>query len=816
MKDIYYCLSSQAKTGPAINGIPTAVRNAQNADDVKALWLDVDVKPEKGYATVDDAIAALGDFRARANLPPFSAIVLSGGGIHAYWISDVPLPVDEWRPYAEGLKALAKTHGLRCDAQITADPARILRVPGTYNYKTEPPRPVRLAALAPHDLDFGTALAHIKQAAPPRPTARPMLDPKLFPPRPIPPEGLQSLAEGIYSDEHTPLDWTAVIQECPHFREAAITHGAGYEQGLWMLDVLACTFVEDGQKLAHYLSKGYKTYDPGETDKMYDRKEADRKIIGLGWPSCKAFEDAGCKSCAACVHRGKIKSPLNLAQAAVPALGSDTQIKLGKIDPIATLMQLHKSGADIGKLFAVMNDTFAVVRYGQEILIASIIGKDLIFMKVEDFHKMFANIRIKEGDRSVEVSRLWFKWPGRRQYVGRGVVFEPGGPPEIQNDMLNLWRGFGFDPKQGDWSLMLKHLFDVVCSGQQQHFDYLIRWMAYAVQHLDEPMGVAVALLGAQGTGKGIVARTFGSFFGKHFAHIANGDQLTGRFNWSIGSSCVVFLDEALWAGDKKGEGVLKALITEPRLNLEAKFRDPIKVENRLRIIVASNNEWAVPAGIGDRRWFVLYVANTHAGTAHSGYWTALYKEIDNGGAAAMLYDLLDMDLSGFDVRAVPHTAAKAHQQVLGLSGTEAWIHQVLQTGQIWDAQWQNTGLLVSTGNAYHCYEEFSKRQHAFRPDLKSVWSKKIREVFGPCVADLRQTQGNNRVRLFRFAPLADCRHQFASHVGTPTMEWEAEEIVQPTRPEAFKASSPEDVEWDPVSEDDIEWQVLPNPFQIG
>ena len=165
---------------------------------------------------------------------------------------------------------------------------------------------------------------------------------------------------------------------------------------------------------------------------------------------------------------------------------------------------------------------------------------------------------------AIKVSKRWFEWEGRRQYLGRGVVFEPGGPLEIPNDMLNLWRGFGIAPKPGDWSLMRAHILNVVCSGQQEHFDYLIKWMAYAVQHLDEPMGVAVAFLGAQGAGKGIVARTFGKFFGKHFAHIANGDQLTGRFNASLGTSCAVFLDEALWAGDKKGEGVLKALITEP------------------------------------------------------------------------------------------------------------------------------------------------------------------------------------------------------------------------------------------------------------
>jgi Family of unknown function (DUF5906) len=164
---------------------------------------------------------------------------------------------------------------------------------------------------------------------------------------------------------------------------------------------------------------------------------------------------------------------------------------------------------------------------------------------------------------------------GRRQFLRRGVVFEPGGSLEIANDMLNMWRGFGITPQPGDWSLMHAHMLQVVCSGIQKHFDYFIQWMAYRVQHPGEPIGVAVALLGAQGSGKGIVARTFGSLFGKHFAHITHGDQLTGRFNASLGTSCVVFLDEALWAGDRKGEGVLKALITEPTFSTRSQVPRP-------------------------------------------------------------------------------------------------------------------------------------------------------------------------------------------------------------------------------------------------
>ena len=468
-----------------------------------------------------------------------------------------------------------------------------------------------------------------------------------------------------------------------------------------------------------------------------------------------------------------------------------------------------------------MNQTYAVVKYGTQILVA-IIDDDIGLMKVEDFHKMLANIVVLQGNKEIAVSRLWFKWKKRRQYLGAGVVFQPGGPPEIKGDMLNLWRGFGIKPMPGSWSLLRDHIFKEVCSGRQEYFDYLINWMAYAVQHPDKPMGVAVAFLGAQGAGKGIVARTFGKFFGKHFAHIANGDQLTGRFNASIGMSCAVFLDEALWAGDKKGEGVLKALITEPSLQLEAKFRDPIRVENRLRIVVASNNDWAIPAGIGDRRWFVLNVADTYSGIAHQSYWDAVYNQIDCGGAAAMLHDLLSMDVSAFNVRAVPHTAAKALQQVHSLQGSMAWLHDVLQEGSISGERWQDAGLTIETDRAYMCYVEFSKRQRDWKPEIKAVWSKNIRAALDPHIHPTRPTKGAIRVRLFQFAPLDDCRRQFASHLSAPDLEWDAE-----NQPNNHSQEAPEgtwyyddprldalDAEWEPETDPEPEYEAEDGPLE--
>jgi hypothetical protein len=451
--------------------------------------------------------------------------------------------------------------------------------------------------------------------------------------------------------------------------------------------------------------------------------------------------------------------------------------------PNALLKDMFERGEPLGDVLSAMNKIFAVVRYGDSIVIANVVGKQLSFMSDQEFHKMLANLAYLNADgKEMKLSRLWFKWPYRRQYIGRGAVFEPGNQLEIPGEMINIFRGFGVEPAPGDWSLMRAHILNVLCSGRQALFDYLIGWMAWSVQKLDQPIGVAVALLGEQGAGKGIFARTFGNLFGEHFAHIANGDQLTGRFNASVGKSCFIFLDEAVWAGDKKGEGVLKALITEPSLTLEAKFRDPITVANRLRIMVASNNDWAVPAGIGDRRWLILNINNRHAGTKNADYFAALKDEVDNGGPAAMLHDLLAMDLSAFNVRDVPRTAAKAQQQALSLPSLEAWLYQVLQEGAIEERiqpgsavlrhDWQANGLIVSKDVAHAAYEDFSNRRRDYRPATKSVWSKHLAKVLGPSLTPIRRVAEGGRIRSFLFADLATCRDRFSTKMGAD-FEWE-------------------------------------------
>lgn len=340
-QEIFFCLSTQAETGKVIHNRVTAHRHASKATALKAIWLDIDVKaPPKGYLTLTEAIEAAIKFGKDADLPPPSAIIYSGGGLHLYWISDKPLKPAEWLPYAEGLKAEAIRLGLRCDAGITADAARVLRVPGTFNNKIQGmPRTVKLAYLAKSDYDFTAEpkllrLTTIVQVAPSRVTAAvtaaPIQLPAAFAAGPAPAfAALDAQGDNLSSDigkrsSDLPLDMSEVFKGCAHFQDSFRTHGRGQSQGLWMLTGLASTWFEGGREIFHSLSKGYPTYEHAETDAMFDRKMVERKRDNIGWPACTTFEGEGAK-CKTCPFYGKLRSPLHLAERVAPA------------EPVATL-----------------------------------------------------------------------------------------------------------------------------------------------------------------------------------------------------------------------------------------------------------------------------------------------------------------------------------------------------------------------------------------------------------------------------------------------------------------------------------------------
>jgi hypothetical protein len=303
-------------------------------------------------------------------------------------------------------------------------------------------------------------------------------------------------------------------------------------------------------------------------------------------------------------------------------------------------------------------------------------------MGTKDVVDFYRNRRIDVSTtakpKPIGLGDFWLNHHDRRQY--NDVVFAPN---RETPGSYNLWRGFSVKPKQGNWSKMQYHIKEVMCAGDDTLNDYVIGWTASAVQYPDRPGEVALVVQGGRGTGKGTFAHGVGRLFGQHYLQIAQSRHLVGNFNAHLRDCVFLFVDEAFWAGDRQGENVLKAMVTEPTLVIEPKGINSFSVPNYLHIIIASNNDWIIPAGDQERRYCVLRVSDIHA--QDTPYFAELRAEMDNGGLAAMLYDLQNMDLSKFNVRKVPYTTALKEQMLHSLSPERRWWYEELLSGEIWN-----------------------------------------------------------------------------------------------------------------------------------
>ena len=133
-------------------------RTKDNALAVKALWLDIDCGESKaainpstkrpfGYIDQKAGLEALLSFCSLVGLP-IPTVVDSGRGLHVYWALEAEVSRKVWEPVAERLRQVCTTQELHVDPAVF-EVARILRVPGTYNYKDETPKQVRVIKVSP-------------------------------------------------------------------------------------------------------------------------------------------------------------------------------------------------------------------------------------------------------------------------------------------------------------------------------------------------------------------------------------------------------------------------------------------------------------------------------------------------------------------------------------------------------------------------------------------------------------------------------------------------------------------------------------------
>jgi len=419
---------------------------------------------------------------------------------------------------------------------------------------------------------------------------------------------------------------------------------------------------------------------------------------------------------------------------------------------IDQLNELH-AAVMVGGKFAILNEVWD----------PTFQRPDISFSSVQDFKNLYQPEKVfvpkgeggKDGMQPVPLSKVWLESPNRRTYAG--IVFDPANE---HPGYYNLYRGFNLKPKAGDWGLIRDLYHRVWCSGNDDLFTWVMAWVADLFQNpgVERP-GTSLVLRGKRGTGKGCGVRPLAEILGNHFLHIINQGQLTGRFNNHLKDALLVFADEAFWAGDKGGEGILKGIITEPTISVEPKGKDVFTVKNHVRLIVASNEDWVVPAGLEERRFCVLDVSDEHM--QDSGYFGPVFKQILSGGAQAMLHDMLRLEISDVDLRQAPKTAALLEQIEFSMDTvTRFWFERIMDgTLSAEHGGWQE---YVITEKFHADYVLFSNQLGKRHCLSNNAFSKKLRDL---CPGMWRkqvpgEAYGTRKWALF-FPPLETCRSEF-------------------------------------------------------
>lgn len=551
-------------------------KKATKEDVLEAVAVWVDVDPKKGEdpaAARADAIARLMAYR----VPP-SFVIDSGGGVQAGWLLDEPFPIDGKVPIAEDFEL----YNLHLEIEFGGDSChnvyRILRLPGTIN------------------------LPNAKKRAAGRASR------------------LATLIDECSSWERHPLGefWAAQRKDAAPAAGQAEVQLDALPPRLRDLDELPAAVTPRTRML---IVQGD---DPDDQQRYKSRSEVTFAVVcELVRANCTDEQIAAVitdPDFAISAHTRAQKPLLAYVVRQIARARAEAD------DPmLRDLNAKHFAVGSIGGKFRVASPRRSEIDKGREYL---------EYQTVADFKNRYMNQRVQTGTdkdgtpKYTPAGDWWLKNPMRRQY--ETIVFAPGETTDELNE-FNLWRGLAITPEPHPWPLLHRLIHESLAAGNAEYADYILRWLAFAVQHPERPAEVALVFRGSRGVGKSTLGHVMRRMFGQHGMSVTHPQHLHGQFNDHLLDCVLLFADEAVAPGEKKAEQMIKVMITDPTLLIEPKGLGKFTARNRLHVMMASNERWVVPAGADERR-FAIFDVSPHLAArpgkpneeANRAFWDAL------------------------------------------------------------------------------------------------------------------------------------------------------------------------------------------------
>ena len=742
----------------------------ENIVRIRAVWCDLDrPKPSdkrnpEQLSRVEEVIASVEAKSPLFPLAPSAIYRTSCGNYQAYWLSDGGMTEDEFTRVMAGI---VEQYGGDNGAK---DLARVLRVSGFYHTKAEPilvqrfwkPKGDAVSMYSADELVQAFALKEEPKIAKSKSVRNVELS--------VAGRRFATWAEER-RNQHEPEPIEVVLKKAAELLPAIPVGGLEYNDWLIVGQALfhETNGSEEGRDLWDGWSQGDDRYHEWDCESRWDgfKRQVGPKV-GLG-------------------------SVIQLARRLNPGLRLSWEKVRDEVEVPADGLAARDWGlqqqqqqeawneAKIGELMSRMNREHALVVTGSKTRYLRVTrdaeGRDQHeFMLGEDLDRIYSNVRLPIPDpnpsakpRYESAFKRWDRWPGRKFYSGIG--FFPGSPvkpAKVPEGFLNKWRGFAIEPKKSDWGLFREHLRKVVCARNETWSNWLMDWLAQLVQEPQRKFGASVVLLSKEkGTGKSMLNDFLRAIFGQASALVDRSAALTSQFNSRFETAVHVAVEEATFGGSHDTASIIKNLITSKSIRVEPKGLEAYDAPNYSRLVITSNEDWAVPVGIDERRFFVLEARNKRA--KDSAYFDPIFRQMrEEGGLEAMLHELLHREITA-DLWNPPETPALIAQRVEGMAGLERWLWTVARDGCI-----------SSLGGLQHELEDGRPtridRRHVRASALEIVKGHEVKSIeirlgklLSKCgVRSVEEGRGSLKVRLYVFPPLDEFREAVAQALKVP------------------------------------------------
>lgn len=243
-------------------------------------------------------------------------------------------------------------------------------------------------------------------------------------------------------------------------------------------------------------------------------------------------------------------------------------------------------------------------------------------------------------------------------------------PCKVPKGHCNIWtespyadyQSSGEDVSEGV-KMFLDHLH-VLCNHEEVVYEYVLNWLAHSFQLPGIKKQPMITLISEEGAGKTAVVQYMKAILGfKKVLESTNPEQeVWGNFNELMMSAFLVVLSETDKRNSSGSDGKIKALITDPTLNINPKGKAAFIMQSYHRFIMCTNNIDPVKTHKHDRRNVIIRASDEKIGDR--AYFTKLHDNIENKEIIAGIYRFfMERDLEGVNLTELPRT--KYHDMMI-------------------------------------------------------------------------------------------------------------------------------------------------------